>query len=374
MNQNLPYSAALYAVFFAVAILFSILINFLILKFSTNLGVRNPVTTGQIRWGSSSKPSLGGFSFYIIFLISVSMISIFPSADEGPFMKHLIGLMVASSLGFLLGLADDAYNTNPLVKFIGQFTCANILITTGYIIQLTPFQEINYFFTVIWIIGLMNSINMLDNMDGVTASVSACILIAAVVLILSDSSVSNAYLIIILGLLGAIIGFLFFNWHPSKMYMGDTGSQFLGIFLAGISILLFWNYRQDNQSLFDFRQLLFPMLIFIVPLIDTATVVIRRLLKRRSPFVGGKDHTTHHLAYIGIPEGTVVIILVAISLISLALVFYMFRKFDSWENIYTIAGFAYFAFVFAIMQVLYNLGKKRHIERLKAHKKKIHSD
>jgi UDP-GlcNAc:undecaprenyl-phosphate GlcNAc-1-phosphate transferase len=302
------------------------------------------------------------------------MISIFPSADEGPFMKHLIGLMVASSLGFLLGLADDAYNTNPLVKFIGQFTCANILITTGYIIQLTPFQEINYFFTVIWIIGLMNSINMLDNMDGVTASVSACILIAAVVLILSDSSVSNAYLIIILGLLGAIIGFLFFNWHPSKMYMGDTGSQFLGIFLAGISILLFWNYRQDNQSLFDFRQLLFPMLIFIVPLIDTATVVIRRLLKRRSPFVGGKDHTTHHLAYIGIPEGTVVIILVAISLISLALVFYMFRKFDSWENIYTIAGFAYFAFVFAIMQVLYNLGKKRHIERLKAHKKKIHSD
>jgi UDP-GlcNAc:undecaprenyl-phosphate GlcNAc-1-phosphate transferase len=374
MNQNLPYSAALYAVFFAVAILFSILINFLILKFSTNLGVRNPVTTGQIRWGSSSKPSLGGFSFYIIFLISVSMISIFPSADEGPFMKHLIGLMVASSLGFLLGLADDAYNTNPLVKFIGQFTCANILITTGYIIQLTPFQEINYFFTVIWIIGLMNSINMLDNMDGVTASVSACILIAAVVLILSDSSVSNAYLIIILGLLGAIIGFLFFNWHPSRMYMGDTGSQFLGIFLAGISILLFWNYRQDNQSLFDFRQLLFPMLIFIVPLIDTATVVIRRLLKRRSPFVGGKDHTTHHLAYIGIPEGTVVIILVVISLISSALVFYMFRKFDAWENIYTIAGFAYFAFVFAIMQVLYNLGKKRHIERLKAHKKKIHSD
>jgi UDP-GlcNAc:undecaprenyl-phosphate GlcNAc-1-phosphate transferase len=215
---------------------------------------------------------------------------------------------------------------------------------------------------------------MLDNMDGVTASVSACILIAAVVLILSDSSVSNAYLIIIIGLLGAIIGFLFFNWHPSRMYMGDTGSQFLGIFLAGISILLFWNYRQDNQSLFDFRQLLLPMLIFIVPLIDTATVVIRRLLKRRSPFVGGKDHTTHHLAYIGIPEGTVVIILVAISLISLALVFYMFRKFDSWENIYTIAGFAYFAFVFAIMQVLYNLGKKRHIERLKAHKKKIHSD
>jgi UDP-GlcNAc:undecaprenyl-phosphate GlcNAc-1-phosphate transferase len=276
--------------------------------------------------------------------------------------------MAASSLGFLLGLADDAYNTNPLVKFIGQFTCANLLITTGYIIHITPFQEINYFFTVIWIIGLMNSINMLDNMDGVTTSVSASILLGAVVLILSDANVNNAYLIIILGLLGALIGFLFFNWHPSKMYMGDTGSQFLGIFLAGISILFFWSYRQDEQSYFDFRQLLFPMLIFIVPLIDTATVFFRRLLKRKSPFIGGKDHTTHHLAYLGISENAIVIILVSLSLISIALVFYFFSQFDSWKNIYTIAGFVYFAVIFFVMQVLYNLGTKKYIERLKARK------
>jgi UDP-GlcNAc:undecaprenyl-phosphate/decaprenyl-phosphate GlcNAc-1-phosphate transferase len=364
VTEGLQYSFALHAVFFAIAVLFSVLINFLILKFSTNLGVRNPVSEGQIRWGSASKPSLGGFSFYIVFLISISMLGVIPADDDGFFTKQLIGLLAASSLGFLLGLADDAYNTNPLVKFIGQFTCANLLITTGYIIQITPLQEINYFFTVIWIIGLMNSINMLDNMDGIAASISASILVGAVVIILSDRSVNNAYLIIILGLLGALIGFLFFNWHPSKMYMGDTGSQFLGIFLAGISILFFWDYRQDEQSYFDFRQLLFPMLIFIVPLIDTATVFIRRLLRRQSPFIGGKDHTTHHLAYLGLSDTAVTIALIVLSFISIVFMYYLFRQFDSWKNIYSAAGFAYFIIVFLLMQWLYNLGLKRHNEKL----------
>jgi len=349
----------LYIVFFTIAILFSALINSLILKFSTNLGMRNATNTGQIRWGSSSKPSLGGFSFYIVFLISIAMLGVFPSDDDSVFNKQLIGLLAASSLGFLLGLADDAYNTNPLVKFIGQFTCANLLITTGYTIHVSPIIELNYFITVLWVIGLMNSINMLDNMDGITASTSASILLGGVVLIISDKGIDNFYLIVILGVLGALIGFLLFNWHPSKMYMGDTGSQFLGVFLAGISILFFWDYRQDNVSIIDFRQFLFPMLLFIVPLVDTATVFIRRLAKKQSPFVGGKDHTTHHLAYLGLSDRQVATVLLMLSLISVGFVYYLHRHFDNWENIYTIIGFAYFITVFVVMQILYNLGKKQ---------------
>jgi UDP-GlcNAc:undecaprenyl-phosphate GlcNAc-1-phosphate transferase len=349
----------LYVVFFAIAILFSALINSLILKFSTNLGMRNAVNTGQIRWGSSSKPSLGGFSFYIVFLISIAMLGVVPTTDDGVFNKQLIGLMAASSLGFLLGLADDAYNTNPLVKFIGQFTCANLLITTGYTIHMSTIIELNYFITVLWVIGLMNSINMLDNMDGITASTSASILLGGVVLIISDKGIDTFYLIIILGVLGALIGFLLFNWHPSKMYMGDTGSQFLGVFLAGISILFFWDYRQDEVSVIDFRQFLFPMLLFIVPLVDTATVFIRRLARKQSPFVGGKDHTTHHLAYLGLSDRQVATSLLILSLVSVGLVYYLHSLFDRWENIYTILGFIYFLAVFLIMQLLYNAGKTK---------------
>jgi UDP-GlcNAc:undecaprenyl-phosphate GlcNAc-1-phosphate transferase len=349
----------IYVVFFAIAILFSALINSLILKFSTNLGMRNATNTGQIRWGSSSKPSLGGFSFYIVFLISIAMLGVFPSVDNSIFNKQLVGLLAASSLGFLLGLADDAYNTNPLVKFIGQFTCANLLITTGYTIHMSSVIEVNYFITVLWVIGLMNSVNMLDNMDGITASTSASILLGGVVLIISDKGIDTFYLIIILGVLGALIGFLFFNWYPSKMYMGDTGSQFLGVFLAGISILFFWDYRQDQVSIIDFRQFLFPMLLFIVPLVDTATVFIRRLARKQSPFVGGKDHTTHHLAYLGLSDRQVATSLLILSLVSVGLVYYLHSLFDKWENIYTIIGFVYFLLVFIIMQVLYNIGKRK---------------
>jgi len=354
----------IYAVFFVIAILFSALINSLILKFSTNLGIRNTNNAGQIRWGSSSKPSLGGFSFYIIFLISISMLGVVPTVGDGVFNKQLVGLLAASSLGFLIGLADDAYNTNPLIKFIGQFTCANLLITTGYIIHVSPVEELNYFITVLWVIGLMNSINMLDNMDGITASTSAAILMGSVVLIIADKGVNNIYLMIILGVLGALIGFLIFNWHPSKMYMGDTGSQFLGVFLGGISILFFWDYRQDENSIIDFRQFLFPMLIFIVPLIDTATVFIRRLMRKQSPFVGGKDHTTHHLAYLGLGDGVVCGILLMLSLISVMFVYFLYTKYSSWNNSYTILGFTYFLVIFISMQVLYNLGAIKHKKKL----------
>jgi UDP-GlcNAc:undecaprenyl-phosphate GlcNAc-1-phosphate transferase len=287
------------------------------------------------------------------------MLGVVPASESGLFNKQLVGLMAASSLGFLLGLADDAYNTNPLVKFIGQFTCANLLITTGYIIDVSLIKELNYFITVLWVIGLMNSINMLDNMDGITASTSASILLGGVVLIISDKGIDTFYLIIILGVLGALIGFLFFNWNPSKMYMGDTGSQFLGVFLAGISILFFWDYRQDEVSILDFRQFLFPMLLFIVPLIDTATVIIRRLARKQSPFVGGKDHTTHHLAYLGLSDKQVAIALLVLSLLSVAFVYYLHSLFNQWNNIYTILGFAYFLIVFIVMQVLYDLGKKK---------------
>lgn len=361
----------IYAVFFIIAILFSALINSLILKFSTNLGIRNTNNAGQIRWGSSSKPSLGGFSFYIVFLVSISMLGVVPTVGDGVFNKQLVGLLAASSLGFLIGLADDAYNTNPLVKFIGQFTCANLLITTGYIIHISPVEELNYFITVLWVIGLMNSINMLDNMDGITASTTAAILMGSVVLIIADKGVNNIYLMIILGVLGALIGFLIFNWHPAKMYMGDTGSQFLGVFLAGISILFFWDYRQDEKSIIDFRQFLFPMLLFIVPLIDTATVFIRRLMRKQSPFVGGKDHTTHHLAYLGLKDGVVCAILLTLSLVSVIFVYFLYTKYGEWNNTYTILGFSYFLLMFIVMQVLYNWGAVKLKKKLLHSKEKI---
>lgn len=354
------YNYVFYALFFLIAVSFSILINFLILRFSRNLGMRDLASADNlVRWGTTTKPSLGGFSFYMVFLISISVLGIVPVEGGEYFNKQLIGLLAASSLGFLIGLADDAYNTNPLVKFIGQFTCANLLITTGYQIEVTPLAEINYVITIIWIIGLMNSINMLDNMDAITTSVSICVLIGAVVLITLNGEINNVYSIIILGVLGALIGFLVFNWHPSKMYMGDTGSQFLGVFLAGVSILFFWNYRSDTKEFLQLRQFLIPMMLFIVPLIDTTTVVIRRLMRRQSPFVGGRDHITHHLAYLGLSDRGVALVLGGVSFFSIFVVILMYNSFNNWKFAYTLYGLGYFILLFIIFQVLYNFGQKK---------------
>lgn len=360
MEANSYFNYVFFALFFIISISFSVLINFLILRFSRNLGMRDETNTANlVRWGSTTKPSLGGFSFYMIFLISISVLGVTGVEGDSYFNKQLIGLMAASSLGFLIGLGDDAYNTNPLVKFIGQFTCANLLVLTGYSIPLTPMPELNYFFTVLWIIGLMNSINMLDNMDAITTSISISILMGAIVLILMNGRIDKVYLIIMLGVAGALIGFLFFNWHPSKMYMGDTGSQFLGVFLAAISIQFFWSFRDPAAGFFDLRQFLIPMLLFIVPLIDTTTVVIRRLLRKQSPFVGGKDHITHQLAYLGMPDQWVAVFLSGISLASIYIVVLLFRQFEHWRFAYSVAAIGYFIVLFLLIQVLYNMGQKK---------------
>ena len=104
--------------------------------------------------------------------------------------------------------------------------------------------------------------------------------------------------------------------------------------------------------------------MFIVPLIDTITVFVRRLMRKQSPFVGGKDHTTHHLAYLGLKDGTVAIILLLISLASVGFVYFLYGKFKVWQNSYTILGFVYFIALFVTMQILYNIGKTKQQQKL----------
>jgi UDP-GlcNAc:undecaprenyl-phosphate/decaprenyl-phosphate GlcNAc-1-phosphate transferase len=348
-----------YILFFLLAIFISFLINWILLKFSKNLGVRNNEELKQIRWSKEVKPSLGGLSFFIVFLISTSVLNIVASDPETVFNIKMIGILSATTLGFVIGLADDAYNTNPLVKFIGQLTCAFILILSGIFIDATTSLEINYALTVLWVVGLMNSINMLDNMDGITTSISMSIILVAVVIVGTNSNFDTSYLILLLGVLGALTGFLYFNWNPAKIYMGDSGSQFLGVFLAATSMVFFWNVKESTGEFFQIKQFVIPMLVFIIPLIDTATVSIRRLMRKQSPFVGGKDHTTHHLVFFGLSEKQTALLLLFISLLSLPIVLALYNGYIVWTFSITALAFAYFFLVFGLMQVVYNIGKKR---------------
>lgn len=334
MSYSITYYITVLVLFTITSLLFSLLINKILLKFSKSLGVKGTNGVEIVRWETLSKPTLGGISFYIIFLLAIVSYSIFFDINQSFLNKQFVGLLLASTLGFLIGLADDAYGTKPRLKFTGQIVCSLILISSGIYIDLSSNIWINYFFTVFWVIGIMNSINMLDNMDGITTIISMMIVAAAITLIFLYSDFNNIHIFILLGTLSALGGFLYYNWNPSKMYMGDTGSQFLGAFLAAIGIIYFWNAKIINGNLTDVKQFFIPILIFIVPIVDTTSVVINRLLRGHSPFVGGKDHSTHHLAYFGLSQKQVALILAGITLISTGIMVLIVKYIVTWD--YTI--------------------------------------
>lgn len=352
-----------------IAIGLSLAINYLLLKFSFNLGSRNNVTFKQVRWTSHVKPSIGGISFFIIFLLSWGIYG-FIAQERGIVPdRQIIGIVAATSLGFLAGLYDDAFNTNPLLKFILQLSCGIILLSFNVKVNISNIGFINIIFTLMWVVGLMNSINMLDNMDGVTASISAFIIAGLIgVLAITGHAASEFYMLILIGVLGALIGFLRFNWNPSKIFMGDTGSQFLGVFLAATSIIFFWQFNEGNQGLLQVKPFVLPALFFIIPIIDTTTVTVRRLLRGQSPFVGGKDHITHHFAYLGLKETSIVLLLLGTTLISFPLAFLLVKNSVNWNFYVSFGMLAYVVALFFVFQYYYKKGelaqeKKRHDQR-----------
>lgn len=303
------------------------------------------------RWSSQTKPVLGGITFYAIFLFSIfNYIFIFGFENilQGPIFATIIAL----TLMFLMGLADDMLNTPPGFKFAIQFAGAAILMYFGIYINIFESMPLNYIISFFWIVGVMNSLNMLDNMDGITTSVSVTILCGAAVLIALLKGTDNIFLIICLGGIASLTSFLYYNWNPSKMYMGDNGSQFLGTLLAIIGIEVFWNNPATESYSFMYP-LALTVSAFIVPISDTATVTINRLLRKQSPFVGGRDHTTHHLSYLGLKDSQVALVLLLINLIFVSCSVLIILKSNNLSQHTIILG----SIAFAVFLILYTITK-----------------
>lgn len=301
--------------FFVGAISLSLVINSFMLKFAKSLGIRHE-NTMTIRWSAEAKPSLGGISFYICFLIGFMLYAIiFGEADVFQ-NKNLLGLFFSINIAFLLGLSDDAYDTKPLIKLGSQILCGVILIATSSHIVLFDQEWLNYVITILWVVGIMNSINMLDNMDSITTTTSIFIILTILGISLPFSLVNNVDLFLLITILGALFGFLYFNWNPAKMFMGDTGSQFLGMFLAYFSIKFLWNSGVAENDYSIFSNLSLVLITFATPIIDTTFVTIRRIKKGQNPMIGGRDHTTHTLSYRGLSDKQVGLVFAVFGIIS----------------------------------------------------------
>lgn len=316
------------------------MINQLFLRFFKTLGIRNNANGNVIRWSAMSKPSIGGITFYIIFLLSLASYSILFEPSQELYQLGFVGLLLSCAAGFLIGLADDAYDTRPFLKLGVQLLCGFILIQTGVTVHIFQNDVANFSITLFWVVGIMNSINMLDNMDGITATVSVGIIVNTIYRILHHGDLTNMHLLVLIGVLASLIAFLRYNWHPSKMYMGDTGSQFLGIFLAAMGLIYFWNDPYAVTPPATGKLFAATILTFILPIVDTTVVVCNRLSQGKSPFVGGKDHTTHSLAYLGLKDNQVALVFAGLSALSLLGNIIIEEFIPVWEHSYS--------FIFAV--------------------------
>jgi UDP-GlcNAc:undecaprenyl-phosphate GlcNAc-1-phosphate transferase len=273
----------------------------------TPVAARLVATPTGDRWHDLETPSLGGIGIAAGLFAGVGA-----AAAAGAFepSSELAGVLAGCALLFLLGLADDVRSLPPLLKLGGQFAAAGIALASGVHVELIGNDFAATAIALLWLVGVTNAFNLLDNMDGLAATLAA---IACGYFALDAVTVhpNNQVLALALSAGLACLGFLPFNLHPTRraaVFMGDSGSQPLGFAIAALGLLSSWTVAGSTMA-----TLLLPILILAVPILDTTLVTIVRLLEGRPIHQGGRDHASHRLVYHGLSEKRAVVLLAVIS-------------------------------------------------------------
>lgn len=281
-------------------------------------------------------PYLGGVAIIIgIITISYST-SLISNFTTDTFWLATSVLAPALVLG-LIGLWDDMKNLPPLPRFVAQtiagvFT-AIILVTNENVGNPTGSEIFDTIITITWVVGICNSINFFDNLDGGTAGTVAVSSIALAILALSG----DQYLIAALSTVtaGATLGFLIWNKSPARIYMGDAGALFLGVLLATLTIRLNPDTQTQMGSYFT------PIFLLAVPILDTSVAVLSRIKRHISPFQGGQDHLSHRLIRAGLSRGKAAVSLWSLSALFASVAILISQVSETVEN-WLIAGSALF--------------------------------
>lgn len=258
---------------------------------------------------------IGGVAIYLAFFITMAF---FVSTD-----RALSGIVIGGSIMFFAGLIDDLIDMKPIVKLVLEIAAAIVLIYYGVSVDVIrifgvvidiPFLTV--LFTVIWIAGITNAVNLMDGLDGLAGGMSVVILVVIGCLALVERRIDVVTITFILA--GATFGFLIFNAHPASIFMGDCGSLFLGFMISAISLLGFKSSTIVTLAL--------PMLLLMLPIIDTLSAILRRTLKGMKFMQADKSHI-HHLLMKQFGHGKTVIIMCGItSLFGLSAFIYMINK------------------------------------------------
>lgn len=248
------------------------------------------------RWHSRATPLLGGAA------MAMGVVgSTFPLVHV-PFVS---AVLVAGALAFALGLVDDVRRIAPTTKLVGQILVASTLFFSGVRVELVEFVPLSFLLTVLWVVGLMNALNLIDNMDGLAAGSTA--IAAGALAIISYPEAPTAALLA-LATAGSALGFLAYNRPPARIFMGDAGSQLLGLLLAA-SALVGTTAGATNVGL----TVVGPLLVLALPMFDTALVAVSRRLAGRPVSQGGRDHSSHRLVRLGLDDRAAVLVLYGIT-------------------------------------------------------------
>ena len=244
-------------------------------------------------------PLLGGLVMYVAFFVAV-FYTIVPA-------KHIFGIMGGATILLILGIIDDKLGMMPKMKLSGQIVVALMVYKLG--VRVITFEDyyLSMFFTVFWIVGITNAFNLLDNLNGLSSGIAGIASLFFGIMAFMNSQVYIA--VLSFALAGACFGFLKHNFPKAKIFMGDSGSMFLGFTLACLAVLGSWETDKISVSLS------IPILVLGYPIFDTALVVFLRLKEGRPIFIGGRDHSSHILASLRFKKKRAVLVTYVVSIL-----------------------------------------------------------
>ena len=248
------------------------------------------------RWHTSSTPTFGGVGIFLGLVAGVGAAVAVGATDAS---SELLGILAGCAILFVAGFVDDVYTLKPIAKLIAQFTAAGVVLASGLTVEIFGNDVLATVLGLVWLVGITNAFNLLDNMDGLAASLAAvsCAVFALAAL---DQDAGELPLVVALALGGACLGFLPFNLRPgrsARVFMGDSGSQVIGFGLASLALASSWTTAGATLT-----SIVLPLLVLAIPILDTTLVTVRRTLERRPVTQGGTDHSSHRLVYYGLSE------------------------------------------------------------------------
>lgn len=282
-----------YMLIFVSALLFSVLGTPMAKRVALRLHVVDIPQARKIHL--NPVPLLGGVAIYLALLLALIIFG------QVFYVSQLLSIVLGGSLIAVAGAWDDKWGLPPIFKIAGQVAAAGVVILSGIRIGFLHNDVLNIVATVIWIVGITNAFNLLDNMDGLSGGVAA---IASAYFFLLAAT-NGQYLVAVLAAAtaGACSGFLYYNLRPSHIFMGDIGSLFLGFVLSTEAIKLRFPGHLDIVTW------MIPAVVLGLPIFDTTLVVISRLRRRVPIYQGGRDHFSHRLVASGLSKREAVLTL-----------------------------------------------------------------